>query len=73
MKIDFDKFEDDRKINDPTNYKWGIFYFNRNDRRIMVPRRSKSKSWTLNFANFYSYFLLILIFVLIAILKMLYT
>lgn len=73
MKIDFDKFEDDRKINDPTNYKWGIIYFNRNDRRIMVPKRSKSMGWTLNFANFYSYILLILIFVLIATLKKLYS
>lgn len=68
MKIDFDKFDSDRKINDPTNYKWGIFYFNPNDQRIMVPKRSKSMGWTLNFARMYSYIILILIFVLAAIL-----
>jgi len=64
MKIDFDKFESDRKINDPTNYKWGIFYFNRNDHRILVPKRSKSMGWTLNFARIYSYIILISIFAL---------
>lgn len=68
MKIDFDKFDSDRKINDPTNYKWGIFYFNPDDQRIMVPKRSKSMGWTLNFARMYSYIILILIFVLAAVL-----
>lgn len=66
MKIDFDKFDSDRKINDPTNYKWGIFYFNPDDQRIMVPKRSKSMGWTLNFARMYSYIILILIFALAA-------
>lgn len=66
MKIDFDKFDSDRKINDPTNYKWGIFYFNLDDQRIMVPKRSKSMGWTLNFARMYSYIILILIFALAA-------
>lgn len=73
MKIDFDKFESDQKINDPTNYKWGIFYFNRDDHRIMVPKRSKSMGWTMNFANIYSYIILILIFGLIAASKKLYS
>ena len=68
MKIDFDKFDSDRKINDPTNYKWGIFYFNPNDQRIMVPKRSKSMGWTLNFARMYSYIILILIFALAVVL-----
>lgn len=73
MKIDFDKFESDQKINDPTNYKWGIFYFNREDHRIMLPKRSKSMGWTMNFANIYSYIILILIFGLIAASKKLYS
>lgn len=68
MKIDFDKFDSDRKINDPTNYKWGIFNFNPDDQRIMVPKRSKSMGWTLNFARMYSYIILILIFALAAVL-----
>jgi len=27
MKNNFDQFENARMINDPSNYKWGIFYF----------------------------------------------
>ena len=59
---DFDQFENDRMIEDPANYKWGIFYFNRKDRRIIVPKRLKMMGWTLNFANFYTYIILFLIF-----------
>lgn len=51
---------------DLTNYKWGIFYYNPKDRRILVPKRNKWMGWTLNFGNPYSYFIVIFI-VLIAI------
>ncbi|MBV5313238.1 MAG: hypothetical protein JZU47_08070 [Prolixibacteraceae bacterium] len=64
MRTNFDQFENDRMINDPTNYRWGIFYFNPKDKRIAVPKRSKMMGWTLNFGNFYSY---LLIFALISI------
>lgn len=40
--------------NDPNNWKWGIFYFNRNDKRIFPPKRSRMLGWTINFANPYS-------------------
>lgn len=59
MKTDFNQFENDRMIDDPTNYKWGIFYFNRKDGRVMVPKRSRSMGWTMNFANIYSYLLIL--------------
>lgn len=59
MKTDFNQFENDRMIDDPTNYKWGIFYFNRKDIRVLVPKRSRSMGWTLNFANIYSYLLIL--------------
>jgi uncharacterized membrane protein len=58
MRTNFDQFESDRMINDPTNYKWGIFYFNPKDKRIVVPKRSKMMGWTLNFGNLYSYLLI---------------
>ncbi len=58
MKTKFDQFENDRMIDDPVNYKWGIFYFNPKDRRIVVPKRSRVMGWTLNFANIYTYLLL---------------
>jgi uncharacterized membrane protein len=73
MKTDFDKIRNEQMIDDPMNYKWGIFYFNKKDRRIMVPKRSKSMGWTMNFANIYSYIILILIFGLIAASKKLYS
>jgi uncharacterized membrane protein len=37
--------------NDPSNWKFGIFYFNKNDKRIFPPKRIKSLGWTINFAN----------------------
>ena len=61
MKTDFDQFENDQMIDDPMNYKWGIFYFNRKDSRIVVPKRVRGLGWTLNFGNIYAYIFLILI------------
>ena len=61
MKPNFDQFENDRMIDDPTNYKWGIFYFNRKDVRVLVPKRLRGMGWTLNFANIYTYLLIICI------------
>lgn len=63
MKTDFDQFEYDRMIDEPTNYKWGIFYFNRKDSRIVVPKRVRGMGWTLNFGTIYTYILLIFIIV----------
>jgi uncharacterized membrane protein len=58
MKTNFDQFENDRMIEDPMNYKAGIFYFNPKDSRIMVPKRYKLTGWTLNFARLYAYLLI---------------
>ncbi|WP_406826626.1 DUF5808 domain-containing protein [Pedobacter sp. KACC 23697] len=44
------------------NWKWGIFYFNKNDRRLIVPKRIKILGWTLNFAHPLSYLIIALIF-----------
>jgi uncharacterized membrane protein len=38
-------------VNDPDNYKWGIFYFNPDDLRAVVPKRNRWMGWTLNFAQ----------------------
>jgi uncharacterized membrane protein len=37
------------------NYKMGIFYFNKIDNRVIVPKKDKMLGWTLNFAHFKSY------------------
>jgi uncharacterized membrane protein len=44
----------------PNNWK-GIFYFNRNDYRIIVPKNNPYMGWTLNFASPYTYLFLIAI------------
>jgi uncharacterized membrane protein len=38
-----------------------MFYFNRSDKRIMVPKLTPGMGWTLNFGNPYAYILLIAI------------
>ena len=50
----------------PHHWRWGIFYFNRQDRRLFVPQRF-GYGWTLNFANIWAWLLVgLIIFVLIA-------
>jgi uncharacterized membrane protein len=41
----------DNGYNDPANWKWGLFYFNKNDKRIFPPKRFSGFGWTINFAN----------------------
>jgi uncharacterized membrane protein len=49
----------------PENYKWGIFYFNRGDQRIFVPKMISKMGWTLNFARPESYIIIAAFFVVI--------
>ena len=44
----------DERHDDPGNWKFAIFYFNKNDTRILLPKRNGNFGWTLNFANPYS-------------------
>ncbi|MEP7195408.1 MAG: DUF5808 domain-containing protein [Saprospiraceae bacterium] len=34
----------------PSNWRWGVFYFNKEDKRLFPPKRSYT-GWTINFAN----------------------
>lgn len=52
------KNEMDPEVDNPDNYKFTIFYFNPNDKRVIVPKRNRFLGWTLNFGNIYSYFIL---------------
>lgn len=36
---------------DPSNWKWGIFYYNKEDKRIFPPKKIAALGWTINFAN----------------------
>ncbi|MFW0715356.1 DUF5808 domain-containing protein [Pedobacter sp. N23S346] len=55
--------KDDSEQKSKANWKLGIFYFNKNDSRLFVPKRIKILGWTLNFANPLSYLIIILIIV----------
>lgn len=50
---------------DPSNWRWGIFYYNKADKRIFPPKRMRELGWTVNFANPYSYLGFLGIFILI--------
>jgi uncharacterized membrane protein len=54
----------DRMRTDPDNYKWGIFYYNPSDPRIILPKRNMYLGWTLNFANPFSYCFILFVIVL---------
>jgi uncharacterized membrane protein len=33
---------------DPSNWVWGIFYFNKEDKRLFPTKRVKELGWTIN-------------------------
>ena len=59
-----DKWHEDSK-----NWKLAIFYFNPADKRILVPKKNKFLGWTLNFANVFSYLILVAIFLVLFLVK----
>lgn len=60
MKSKTEKEIENTMNKNPNNWK-GIFYFNRKDYRLIVPKRDPSLGWTLNFASPYTYLFLIAI------------
>lgn len=42
-------------IDNPNYYKLGMFYFNKEDSRVVVPKRNRLLGWTLNFAVWKAY------------------
>jgi uncharacterized membrane protein len=55
----------DERHDDPANWKFGIFYFNKKDERIVLPKRNGMLGWTLNFANPYSVLALSVLVILV--------
>ena len=41
----------ERWRNDPDNWIWGLFYYNKEDKRLLPPKRIAFMGWTVNFAN----------------------
>jgi uncharacterized membrane protein len=58
MRSKYNPKDFNRLEKNPEHYKWGIFYFNPEDTRIIVPKRAQWMGWTLNFANLWSYVIL---------------
>jgi uncharacterized membrane protein len=54
---------------DPDNWKFGIFYFNRKDKRIFPPKKIRALGWTVNFANPISVLSIVLIVILVYVLS----
>ncbi|MES1181737.1 MAG: hypothetical protein ABUL44_02985 [Flavobacterium sp.] len=50
---------------DPANWKLGIFYFNKDDKRVFVSKLIRAYGWTMNFANPFSYLILIAVLIII--------
>lgn len=50
-----------------SKWKWGIFYFNKKDKRIFPPKKDKYAGWTVNFANPYSIATVIILIALLII------
>lgn len=38
-------------VDNPVFYKFGVFYFNKGDFRLIVPKKDRMFGWTLNFAH----------------------
>lgn len=63
------EFDYDRDVDNPDNYKLTIFYFNKNDKRVIVPKRNRLLGWTLNFGQLNTYLLLGSIFAIVILTK----
>ena len=46
---------------DPNNWKWGLFYYNKQDKRLLPPKKLAALGWTINFANPFSILILVAI------------
>lgn len=52
--------------NNPEKYKWGVFYYNAEDPRVIVPKNIQLMGWTLNFAQPGAYLIVVgLVFLIV--------
>jgi len=56
--------------NDPKNYKFSLIYWNKDDKRIFVPKSVPWMGWTMNFANPVSYVILLLLILAIYLIEL---
>ena len=67
-KMNIDEEQNNKWRNNPDNWVWGIFYFNKNDKRLFLPKRNPVFGFTVNFANPQTYLFIAGLFLLIGIL-----
>lgn len=66
----FNKLQEDRWYDDPSNWILGVFYFNKKDKRIFVSKKNRALGWTIDIANFNFILSLILIVLFIVAFKL---
>ena len=62
-----DEEQNNQWRNDPDNWVLGIFYFNKNDKRLLLPKRNPTFGITVNFANPQTYLFIAAFILLIGI------
>ena len=56
MKTEFNN----KDLKNPDHYKWGIFYLNRDDSRLFVPKQQWGLGYTLNLGHRWAYMIILL-------------
>ncbi|MDQ7950143.1 MAG: DUF5808 domain-containing protein [Pedobacter sp.] len=54
----------DFQHDNPSNWKFGMFYVNKADSRLIVPKLNPMMGWTFNFAHPISYVVMLLLLVI---------
>ena len=65
MNVQFEQNEKDNFLSNPENYKWGIFYFNTQDSRSIIQKKSSWMGLIFNFASRKTYLILLGIIVIL--------
>ncbi|HTB06881.1 MAG TPA: DUF5808 domain-containing protein [Bacteroidia bacterium] len=56
----------ERRFKDPKNWKWWLFYYNPEDKRLFPPKRTRL-GWTTNFANRNSIIAMVVVLFVVAV------
>jgi uncharacterized membrane protein len=65
LNDDYNNMMEEQWRKDPSKWIFGIFYYNRDDKRLFPPKRIAAMGWTVNFANPYSTTAMILLLIII--------
>ena len=60
MENNFNEIHSKNESKDPKNYK-GVFYFNKKDSRVFVPKWQNYRGYTINFGNPLAYILIVVV------------